>query len=251
MTVEPTARFSDRASDYLLYRPRYPRAIVDLLAAKGLLTPHSTIADLGSGTGFLSELFLEHGCTVHGVEPNQAMRTAGEQHLVRFRSFHSVAATAEATTLPDASIDIVTAGQAMHWFDPQPTLAEIRRITRAPHWFVIVANDRALDASDFMREYEKLLTDLLPEYISVRARYHSLHNWLDDPSRVQSAEFRNHQIFDEAGLIGRVLSSSYAPKEGTDHANLIAGLKSLFARHQQYGSVTFHYRTFVEWAAVG
>jgi len=251
MTADPTLRFTDRARDYVLYRPRYPREIIAHLESEGVLTSDSIVADLGSGTGFLAELFLEHGCTVYGVEPNEAMRLAGEQHLAGFPNFHSVAATAEATALADASVDLVTAGQAMHWFNPAPTLAEIRRIARPPCWYVVVGNDRDLDGSVFMREYEELLLRLAPEYAQVRARYHSLRDWLDNPVHFLTAEFRNHQIFDEAGLIGRVLSSSYAPMKGPEHEVMIDGLKDLFARHQEDGRILFHYRTKVEFAAVG
>ncbi len=251
MTIDSTRRFTDRVNDYVLYRPRYPREILAYLESEGILSPASTLADLGSGTGFLSELFLDHGCTVYGVEPNEAMRAAGELHLTGRPNFRSIAATAEATTLRDASVDLVTAGQAMHWFDPKPTLAEIRRIARPPHWFAVVSNDRDLDASDFMRDYEDALNTATPEYRQVRGCHHSLHEWLDEPGRVRSAGFRNAQVFDRAGLIGRVLSSSYAPMKGPEHEALINGLNELFQRHQCDGRVTFHYRTKVEWAAMG
>src|SRR5256886_13365351 len=74
-------RFSNRVADYIRYRPGYPSAVLDLLRAECGLRPGQVIADVGSGTGFLSELFLKNGNRVFAVEPNEAMRLAGERLL--------------------------------------------------------------------------------------------------------------------------------------------------------------------------
>ena len=111
---DPTQRFTGRVGNYARYRPSYPRAILNLLETECGLTSASVVADVGSGTSILSELFLENGNRVFGVEPNYEMRKAGERRLERYPRFMSVAATAEATTLDDACVDFVTAGQAFH-----------------------------------------------------------------------------------------------------------------------------------------
>src|ERR1035438_6574300 len=128
MESDPTKRFSSRVEDYIRYRPSYPEAIVEWLARECGLTPQSRIADIGSGTGIFSGLFLQFGCQVDGVEPNAGMRAAAERLLAAEPRFHSVDGRAEATTLPAGSLDFVTAGQAYHWFDPDPARAEFRRI---------------------------------------------------------------------------------------------------------------------------
>src|SRR5947209_4065708 len=104
---DPTARFGSRVADYVATRPGYPPAVLDSLHAEAGLTPGSVIADVGSGTGLSSEMFLKNGNTVYGVEPNAEMRAAGEQLLAGYPKFHSAAGTAEDTTLPDASIDLI------------------------------------------------------------------------------------------------------------------------------------------------
>src|SRR5229473_1629955 len=111
-------RFSNRVADYVRYRPGYPAELLDLLRSECPLRPGHVIADIGSGTGFLSELFLKNGNRVYGVEPNQAMRQAGEEYLASYDGFSSIEGSAEATTLDDASVDFVTAGQSFHWFEP-------------------------------------------------------------------------------------------------------------------------------------
>src|SRR5713101_378777 len=108
-------RFSNRVADY----PGYPPAVLDLLRAECGLRPEHLIADMGSGTGLLSELFLKNGNRVFGVEPNEAMRQAGEEHLASYDGFTSINGSAEATTLLQASVEFVTAAQAFHWFEPR------------------------------------------------------------------------------------------------------------------------------------
>ena len=104
--------------DYIRYRPSYPEAILAWLARECGLAPESRIADIGSGTGILARLFLQFGCRVFGVEPNAGMRAGAERQFAGEPRFHSVDARAEATTLPDANVHFVTAGQSFHWFDP-------------------------------------------------------------------------------------------------------------------------------------
>src|SRR5271170_3464981 len=116
-------RFSNRVGDYVRYRPGYPRAVLDLLRDECGLTPKSVVADIGSGTGILTQMLLENGNLVYGVEPNAEMRAAGEEFLAAHPKFRSVAASAEATKLPDASVDLIVAAQAFHWFDPPASRA--------------------------------------------------------------------------------------------------------------------------------
>ena len=85
---------------------------------------------MGSGTGILSELLLKNGNTVFGVEPNAAMRSAGEHLLQDYLKFTSVDGSAEKTTLPAGSVDLITAGQAFHWFDGPAARKEFVRILK-------------------------------------------------------------------------------------------------------------------------
>ncbi len=113
----PIERFSDRVENYVKYRPHYPASIMEALARSCGLTPNAKIADIGSGTGILSKLFLDNGNTVFAVEPNQPMRTAAEHWLINDSNFQSIDGQAENTTLESHSIDIISVGQAFHWFD--------------------------------------------------------------------------------------------------------------------------------------
>ncbi|MGE3316407.1 MAG: class I SAM-dependent methyltransferase, partial [Planctomycetaceae bacterium] len=81
MNSNSTQRFSDRLENYVRYRPGYPDAVVSILAEQFSWSGPQTVADVGSGTGFSSELFLRLGHSVIGIEPNQPMREAGEMYL--------------------------------------------------------------------------------------------------------------------------------------------------------------------------
>jgi ubiquinone/menaquinone biosynthesis C-methylase UbiE len=149
-------RFSNRAADYVRYRPGYPAEVLPLLRSECGLKSGHVIADIGSGTGFLSELFLKNGNRVYGVEPNEAMRQAGEEYLAAYDGFVSINASAEATTLGNASVDFVTAGQAFHWFEPSAARREFIRILKPLGWIVVLWNDRQMD-TPFASAYENLL----------------------------------------------------------------------------------------------
>src|SRR5208282_2924056 len=116
------------------YRPGYPPALLDLLREECGLHSDHVVGDIGSGTGFLSELFLKNGNRVYGVEPNAEMRAGGEEYLSSYANFTSVDGSAEATTLPASSVDFVAAGQAFHWFDPQAARREFLRILKPGGW---------------------------------------------------------------------------------------------------------------------
>src|SRR5260370_27703184 len=164
-------RFSNRVADYVRYRPSYPAALLDLLRAECGLRSSHVIADVGSGTGLLSKLFLENGNCVFGVEPNPEMRQAGEEFLNSFCEFVSVSASAEATTLGDSTIDFITAAQAFHWFDPHAARREFARILKPGGSVVILWNDRRMEEAPLTREYEGLLELFGLDYKRVKDAY--------------------------------------------------------------------------------
>jgi len=241
-----TTRFSNRVENYVRFRPSYPEGVLQILQEETSLTADSVIADIGSGTGISAELFLRHGAEVFGVEPNAEMRHAAEAHLVRYSNFHSIAARAEETTLPAASVDYVVAGQAFHWFDRDLARKEFARILRPVGWVVLLWNTRRIDSTPFLREYESILQTFATDYRDVR------HNHIDPnvlktffaDSQFTIRKTFNEQRFDFAGLKGRLLSSSYAPTE--NHPNyqpMIRALNQAFEAHQQGDHVSFEYDT--------
>jgi ubiquinone/menaquinone biosynthesis C-methylase UbiE len=168
MASNSTTRFSDRVDNYIKYRPGYPAEIIDYLKTQNILKADSIIADIGSGTGISTEMFLKNSNTVHGVEPNKEMREAAERLLIGYKNFSSINGTAEETTLPIESIDIITAGQAFHWFDIPKAKNEFKRILKHGGFVVLIWNEKQLDSSPFMNAYEEMLLEFGTDYSEVK-----------------------------------------------------------------------------------
>ena len=240
--ADPTTRFSTRAAAYERYRPSYPPEVMALARRECGVTAESRIADIGSGPGIMSRIFLDAGCEVFGVEPNPEMRQSGERALAAYPKFHSTAGRAEETGLPDASVDVVTAAQAFHWFEPAGTRAEFRRILRPHGWVMLVWNERR-HLPGFMADYDAAIAQYAPEQPRV------------NPQRIagffagapfRHAQFYNQQRLDREGLRGRLASCSYAPEPGTaTFEQLMRIMGELFERYQENGVITVLYETDV------
>lgn len=238
--ADSTKLFSNRAENYAKYRPSYPQAVLECLRGEYGLTPAGVIADVGSGTGILSELFLKNGNTVFGVEPNDEMREAAETLLSHYPNFSSVNGTAEATTLPDNSVDLVTAGQALHWFDLPKAKIEFERILRPGSHAMFVWNSYDFNGSPFMDAYERLLVKYHDEYRRVNWENKDPNIALLFDGRMDIRTFDNARNLDFAVLQGGYLSSSHAPLAGhPQHEPLIRDLRELFDTFQEGGVVRF------------
>jgi SAM-dependent methyltransferase len=246
----PTKRFSVRAKYYNRYRPGYPLEIIELLKAECGLNPSSVIADIGSGTGILSEMLLKGGNVVYGVEPNKEMREVAEELLGEYCNFRSVNGSAESTSLEDRSADLITVGHAFHWFDVSKSRVEFSRILKPGGWVVLIWNDRRTDTTPFLRAYEELLLNFGIDYKEVNPLnfdYRALDRFFGRDG-FQIRLFENFQVLDFEGLKGRLLSSSYIPMEGhPNYETMMAELQHIFLEFQKDGKVTFEYDTKLYW----
>ena len=106
--------------------PYAPEAAEALLAKIGRPT---TIADIGAGTGQLSKLFAPNCDTIHAIEPDDSMRAVATSTLANFPNIEIRDATAEQTSLPDNSVDLILIGNAFHRFKPE-ACQELKRILK-------------------------------------------------------------------------------------------------------------------------
>jgi SAM-dependent methyltransferase len=242
----PTERFSDRVDDYVKYRPHYSPEVVQVLRNECGFAPGHLVVDVGCGTGLLARIFLENGNRVIGIEPNANMSAAGAQFLAPFANFSMVDGSAENTSLPSQSSDFVIAGQAFHWFQPEPTRREFARILKPGGWCVLIWHDREMESMPFLRAYEEFLVRYATDYTTVAhnkvANYGALERFYS-PDRMGLIVQATQQRFDLEGLRGRLLSSSYAPREGPKADAMLLELPKLFADYQEDGLVTLDYHT--------
>ncbi|MFX0144136.1 MAG: class I SAM-dependent methyltransferase [Candidatus Hodarchaeota archaeon] len=244
---DPKKRFSSRVENYIKYRPSYPQELVSFLKEKKILASNSKIADIGSGTGILSELFLKEGNTVYGVEPNVNMRNAAEKLLSKYLNFTSINGSAETTNLEAKSIDIITAGQAFHWFNLEKARLEFIRILKTDGWVILIWNRRKKDTDEFLKEYERLLLKYGTDYKAIeqsKLNFTKFFSGDKSDKNYKRVQFSNYQIFDYNGLEGRLLSTSYIPLDNhPEYNDMLFELKQLFEKHQNNGLIQFEYDT--------
>jgi SAM-dependent methyltransferase len=246
--LRSTERFSDRVADYVRYRPTYPPALLDWLRdAQGVSTDWR-VADVGAGTGISARMFLEAGHSVVAVEPNEAMRQAAVEWLHGYPLFRAVDGRADATTLDDRSIDLISVAQAFHWFEPSSTRQEFHRILRPGGLAAIYWNSRRLVGTPFLVGYEAILQKYGTDYTSVAERYADeprMREWFGAGWKGM-AEFEHCQLLDFESLRGRLMSSSYAPQPShSHHAPMIDALRELFDACEVDGRISFDYDTRV------
>ena len=248
--MKSTERFSTRVEAYREHRPRYPKEVVELLRRECGLSPEWMVADVAAGTGLLAEIFLENGNRVIAVEPNAPMRAACEELRAKYSRLECVDGTAEATGLADGVADLVTVGQAMHWFDLEKTRAEFVRVLKPGGWCAVVYNHRRMGGDGFHDGYERLLVEYGGDYRAVQSK-HMTDSKLAGffaPGKMRSAVLPNYQELTREGLEGRVLSSSYMPQAGdAKYAAMMDAIAELFARYAKDGVVRMEYETAVAW----
>jgi SAM-dependent methyltransferase len=244
---DPKQVFSSRVDNYIKYRPGYPAQLLDDLIKGCGLTPDWHVADIGWGTGQLARLFLDFGCAVTCVEPNEEMRLAGEQILAGSPGFTSLAGSAEASGLADASVHLVGAGMAFHWFDAPRARLEFQRILAPGGWVALVWNRMLTGPEPFMQAYTGLILEYGPGWTETLRRDQPGSS-LDLPGffggAFHRAAFPIHQFLDWDGLCGRTLTIAHLPQtDDPAHSPLFDRLRDIFAYHQNNGQVTMHYET--------
>ncbi len=252
---QTTTRFSDRVADYVRSRPSYPPDAIDAIL-DGLADPASLVAaDIGAGTGIMTHLLAERGVRVHAVEPNADMRDAGKkwvgEQLVSEGSDRPSAAressvtwhdaTAEATGLADASVDLIVCAQSYHWFKPDVACAEFGRILKRPGKLALVWNDGD-ESTPVARRYYDLVRKASTEGTTAHQETARAPAVAPPFTDLCEAHHRHVHELDLDGLISRAMSASYVPKQGPAAERLIKGLGQMHGEHADArGIVEFLY----------
>ncbi len=249
---DATTRFGNRVKEYNLYRPGYPGELITFLQVQNLLDKNSVVADIGAGTGKLTSMLLPEVKQVHAIEPNEPMLAVCKHNLSTHANLHCIDATAEKTTLPDHSIDLIVAAQAFHWFDKQATHKEFERIGKPKCKVVLVWNER-ISGDDFMDAYDALLVKYAIDYKKVDHRNTTPDTIADffAPNQMQFAYLPNEQELDITALVGRTLSCSYMPTADDEKwPETHNALKKLFQQYSQNEYVSLRYITKIFYGTI-
>ena len=236
--------FSNKVTEYVASRPDYPAALIDDLAELPV-TEDMHIADVGAGTGIFTKSLLDRGWRVSAVEPNAAMRAAADLTLKAYPRYRSVAGSAEATTLNDQSIDLITAAQAFHWFDIERARGEWLRILRPQGQMALIWNDRLL-TDPLQRDLEAVFADFggaKRDVVLAHEDRSSVSKFFGSAT-VRKLTYSHEHRLDQEGLTSLGLSRSYMPARNTPEGQrAIDALSELFQRYMTAGSVTVRYKT--------
>ncbi len=235
-------KFDGMGEIYSNFRPSYPNGFIEYLYNEVGVDTCDNIADIGSGTGKLTEQLLEIGNKVYAVEPNTDMRNIAEEKLSGYEKFISINGTAENTGLPESSVEYITVAQAYHWFNVVAFKAECKRILSKNGRVILVWNSRNAEAESVI-ECDAVNRIYCPNFkgFSGGNRGESIDSSFSDFFRgdYEKRIFENNLSLDEAGFIGRQLSSSYALKpHEVGYENYLSELVEIFNRHSENGVMT-------------
>ena len=236
--VKPTTVFSSKAEKYARYRWRYAAQAVQTITEVTGINRESRAADIGAGTGILTRELTGSVGLIYAVEPNPEMRAVARRELAAYPSCRIVDGRAEATTLEDGSLDLVTAAQATHWFEPRAARKEIRRILKPGGWLAILRNydtDRELGLAlekIFPAETDTAVLkvgDDTPRFFYYEGRKFERHEF----------PFTTRQPWET--FFGSLCTASYAPDEGSPlFASFEASARQVFQEFSAGGSIEQH-----------
>jgi len=237
--------FSTKAIDYAASRPDYPAALFEMLSAVCAPLSSATVVDIGAGTGLLTQGLLRMGCRVTAIEPNPEMRQKSDLLLGGIDGYSSVDGCAESIPLGAASVDLITAAQAFHWFEIERARAEFLRVLKPYGQIALIWNDRVIEDP-----LQGALDEVFGEFGGPKRAALVAH---EDRSNVplffgstSPKEFSwplEHSI-DESALLSLVFSRSYMPGRSTDDGRRITDrVRQIFSRFATNGKAVVRYRT--------
>lgn len=238
--------FSSKVSDYVASRPDYPAALFAALRAECHLQAGSVVADIGAGTGLLTQGLLAQGYTVTAIEPSDSMRAAADHALAaQFPGYSSAAGSAEQLPLPPASVDLITAAQAFHWFDIAAARTAFLRVLKPHGRVALIWNDRVL--SDPLHI---ALDGIFAEHGGAKRGAMLAHDERSEvptffgPTAPLELTWPHEHHLDEAALLSLVFSRSYMPaRDSALGQQACQQVSALFQRLASDGQVAVRYTT--------
>lgn len=239
-------RFSHMENDYAKYRPNYSNEAIDYIINYCNLNKNSTIADIGAGTGKLSLPFIKKGMFVYGIEPNHDMYKKCVENLSDYSNFKGILSPAEDIELANTSIDLVTVGQAFHWFDLELFKKECQRILKQSSFVSILYNNGDYD-KEVVNEIHTLSKKYCPEYKGSSGGLNNNEDvFVSFFKNYEKVVFKNDYVLSKDQFIGLNFSASYAPKpDSTLYSIYLKELEELFDKYSINGLITMPNNTIL------
>ncbi|WP_407310091.1 class I SAM-dependent methyltransferase [Desulfosporosinus sp. SB140] len=241
-------KFSNKVSDYVKYRPSYPKELIDYLINQVGFSQNTVIADIGAGTGKLTKLLADNVKFVYAVEPNDNMRSACNAYCKEYNNVAAIDGSAEDTGLHNHSIDFVTVAQAFHWFDRNKSRIEFQRILKPKGKVVLVWNSKVTENA-LIKENDEFFRRVCPDFKGFSGGINIAPQAFADFFKHGLCEHRlfgNDSLLKLEEYVGGSLSSSYAPSESDEnYEEFIAGLKRLFEKYSSNGKILLPNKTHV------
>ncbi|APC14355.1 hypothetical protein BLL42_00850 [Pseudomonas frederiksbergensis] len=244
--------YVNKSEIYDSARPSYPQEAVDFIKSQLDMSLALPVLDVGSGTGILTRQLATTGMPVIGVEPDAQMLVKAKRHEGQQSAIYHQG-SAEHLNVRDRSVAALICGQSFHWFEPNNTRLEFKRVLATDNPVFLVWNIRSPDCDGFHVAYERLLSGAFDRY----AETLQIDDALEDKIRqffsgpFQERTFHNCQRLSASGLLERTMSCSYASQPGTpEYVAASNALNTLHWEHQQNGEVTLNYRTRVVYGRI-
>lgn len=232
-------KFTDKATTYGKYRPKYPLEIIGYLMACLDLQNDSTIVDIGCGTGILTKELVDYGFKTIGIEPNKSMYNEAKKYLQNY-DCQLINASAENTSLKDNSVDLITVAQALHWFNLDKFINEYRRILKNNGQVAIIYNN--IDKShEIISRYLNVQRLFCPGYNKVTKTLHDnvYTKMFGGVSGYTEIYCSNDQKLSYDEYIGYIESLSYSLSESdSNYTKYRNSLDKIFYDYEEEGKIT-------------
>lgn len=219
--------FTDRAENYLKGRPEYPAEFIEYLYNELGISKNDSIADIGSGTGKMSKLFLEKGNKVFCVEPNIDMRSLSNELLNHYKHYVSIAKPAEDTGIKSNVVDYIVCGNSYDYFDRNLAKPEFKRILKKTGKVIVTYYGQQNEKVS--EEIEELNSKYgLKQTYTIPQKNRDFSDIFTKDKFIEKIfEHKFSESYED--FIAGCLSSSHAPKPNTENYNLYCdGLKKIF-----------------------
>ena len=221
---------ANKSASYDLGRPDYPYEFFDYLYSEFGLKSDSVIADVGAGTGKITEKFLEKGNTVYAVEPDKEMMGILKVKLAQFINCIPIESVAENTGISSKSVDLIFCGNSYEWFNRSEVIPEFQRIIRDyKSQNIVIARlspEKNIYQTEFLEinnRFSKSVLGRIPDNSSP---------FQNDVYVSKEFDYVIHQEFNK--FLHGCLSASYAPgPEDNCFKEYCLSLKRLFDRYSE------------------